>query len=415
MSSHLQAGNYFPFHEIAETVTHVAPPVAGARLPQLLDSGFGDVVALHARLAALDITIVGTGSIGMRAACECARLGVHTLRLVDPGHLKAESALTYPVTLDDTGKSKVEYAGARCKCISPSTRVLVYEGRVEDLDTVAFLDTQMIVLAPDLLAPEVVAGRHARLLGIPLVRAAVHGDTIVAQIRSYAGGAEGPCPACFFGDEEWDGVYRQTRFSCDGTQVVGESGPSGIPVTRSFGALCSLAADLTVVEVLRRLLPVGKERLDVLVEYRGYTHEIHETPLARNATCPGEHRALDRVPVASLAEIPLETLLGQAGAEAGTLAGITVTVDRRRFVEQTRCTCTPDRVHGRFAAAGDGFGACAACGAERAADPFTTHHEVPGEVLVPHLSRTLGALGASDARSVTVRGDAVRTLLHSTT
>ncbi len=376
-------------------------PAPGARLPRLVDVAV-DVLAVLSRLV---LTIIGVGSVGSRVALEASRLGIRGLRLVDPGTLKKESTLTYPVTLEDVGRSKVEYAGERCLAIAPDLRVDVYEGRVEELDPVDFLDTDLFVVAPDLLAPEVTAGQLALHLRRPLVRAALHGNTLVAQVRSFDGTEDGACPACNFSDEEWEELHRQTRYSCDGvTEGLDVLHPAGI-VTRSLAPLCSIASSLAVVEGLRRLLGIGPPHGAVAVEYCGYTHRTTETPLVRRSDCPCEHRRLERVtaPVGSEGA-SLGALLEAAAMDPGRLEQVTARVDRLRFVESALGGCPGGCVVQSFVPAGAELGVCPDCGASRAENPLATHREVPGEVLAPFLDRSLASLGAAGARSLTLRG-----------
>jgi len=191
---------------------HRHVPLA-ARLPKFI----GGPADAAMKLMLLRVMIIGLGSVGGRIATHVARIGVAMLWLVDPKCFKSESLLTHEIEPRDVGKSKARTIARRCKAISPATRVFHFDGGVECLPLDAFADADLVVMATDNLAAEIEVGQRCLCLGKPLVQASVHGDTLTAQVRWFGNtDAQGPCPACGFGQTEWRMLDEQTRFSCEG-------------------------------------------------------------------------------------------------------------------------------------------------------------------------------------------------------
>ena len=77
---------------------------------------------------------------------------------------------------------KASSLGRIAKAVSPGTQVYVLDGAVEALDLTWFKDADFVILATDNLNAEITVGQHCLWLGIPLIQAAVHGDTLVAYL-----------------------------------------------------------------------------------------------------------------------------------------------------------------------------------------------------------------------------------------
>jgi hypothetical protein len=259
------------------------------------------------------------------------------------------------------------------------------------------------VVAPDLLEPEVCAGQLSLYLGIPMLRPALHGDTLVATVRSFDGTPEGACPVCHFGEAAWNDLHRQTRFSCDLSDPRSHVPSSAGVVTRSFGALCGMAANLAVLEVVRRVLGIGETPGARLVEYCGFTHATTVSALPRREDCRGDHRRLERAVAPeglALDQVPLGALLEAGGMDPARCDELSARIDHVPFVETALCGCRVER----FRLPGEALGACSRCGVARVPHPFTLHDEVPGELLAPHLDRSLASLGAPGVRALVLHG-----------
>jgi len=364
-----------------------------ARLPHFMGCTFDAATVL----GSLKVLLVGCGSIAGRIALALARLQVLRLVLVDPKVFKDESHLTHDCSPDDAGRSKVSVLGRRCKDLSPATRVLTYAGPVQNLPLEALLETDVVMAATDNLAAEVAVGELCTLFSRPLLHAAVHGDSITAQVRSLGNEhAQSPCPACNFGAMEIEQWHRETRFSCDGTEQ-GSAVPHGAgQPTMTTASLCSLGAALATTQLLRMTLKLGVPVLDTAVEYNGFTHRTVVSPLRRNPACPCVHVPGTQVrlssPIGSHSPRRLMELAEVAADEAGAL----IELDGFCYVEAGACACRqPVPVH-RFLRTGEALRrTCGACGAAILPLDFHTHRALPLGVLGAHAEEPFGRLGAA--------------------
>lgn len=383
------------------------PPPRSARLPRFL----GRATDPGPVLDALDVTVVGVGSVGRNMALDLARQQIGTLRLIDRGHYKPESLLTQPITPADVGEPKAGSTGRLCKQLSPGTRVLTLDGPVADLDASELADTNLVLLATDNLAAEVEVGQCCLHLGKPLVQASVHGDTLVAQVRFFANhGGAGPCPACSFGAIEWAHLNQETTFSCEGLAAGRTIAQTTAVPTMSAGFLCALAANLALVQAFRHVLQLGPAVNDALVEYCGYTNRTVTAPLSRNPECPCDHTAWTIVP----APRPLpDCTLGELAGASGVMDGA-FTVDDLAFAEKGVCARCGEKPVLRFVAAGQAA-RCPTCNGPLVAQPFYTHRPVPIPLVSPIYDLPLRRIGAASPRSVVVRGADCAVMYRRTT
>jgi molybdopterin/thiamine biosynthesis adenylyltransferase len=387
---------------MSEWLTPDLPPFARAVPPRgdRLPSFHGQAGGAAAALDSLRVAVVGAGSVGRPAALALARLQVGEIRVVDPGRYKPESLLTQPISPADLGQPKAANTARLCRELSPRTRVAAFDSAAQALPPAALADVDAVLLATDNLAAEVEVGQRCLWLGRPLLQASVHGDTLVAQVRFFrnAGGA-GPCPACGFGPAEWAHLNRETTFSCEGRGAGPAAGRTVAAPTRSVSFLCSLAADLALVQLFCFALKLGAAPQDVVLEYCGYTQRTVLSPLRRNAECPCDHSAWGHAAAPRpLAECTPRELARAAGLgdDVRSLA-----VGALPFIERGACAaCGREQEVGRFGAAGR----CGGCGGPVEAQPFYTHRALPAALLPPLLDRPLGELGAKQAHSALVRG-----------
>jgi molybdopterin/thiamine biosynthesis adenylyltransferase len=378
-----------------------------------------------------------------------------------------------PVEVTWIGEAKARHAARRVAAISPATRVQTFAGRFEDLSfdasTAAIGAADVVLLATDNLGVELALGQACLRLGTPLLQASVHGDTLVAQVRRFMNGrgggrggagddgsgggrgavghdrrtaAHGPvtgahpvavrneepggqvpdaCPACLFGDEEWRQLARETRYSCSGD---GAGAVPGAPAaaarrtasmpTMSTSFLCSLAADLLLVEVTRLLLGLGAPPADALIEYCGYTHRTTLSPLRRSTACRCEHVRWRRV--SSLRPLGASTT-EELAAAAGVSRPFSIVVGDHCYCERPACGCSPcdarfvaTRPAGAETDADREAARCERCGVPMRPATFDSYHEVPGELLLAQGGRSLAELGVGHARYVLLR-DATRCVL----
>ena len=373
-----------------------------ARMPHFLglDGPPGEV------LDRLRVMILGAGSVGGQIAQHVARLQAREIWIVDPAKLKDTSLLTHQISPAAVGKPKAAYWGRLCKAISPNTRVWTFAGHVQSVPMTAFGKVDLAVMATDNLAAEIEVGQRCMRHGVPLIQASVHGDTLVAQVRYWSNrDGQGACPCCAFSDREWGHVSKETEFRC--------SGPDGRPVERahvmptmSVSFLCSMAADMAMMQAFRHVLHLGPPLHDSVTEYCGFTHRTTVSPLARNSQCRAEHCAWRTVEVARpLGASSLGRLARQALGRDDLPGDVAFTVgDDLAFVETALCCGWPQPV-GRFCVEGRPAATCPRCG--KASDPqsFFSHRPVSAAVLGPLVDRPLRRLGAGSATAVVVHAD----------
>jgi len=360
-------------------------PDLSARLPELI----GCRVDAASTIGSLNVGVIAVGSVGRNIAIHLARLGVATIWIVDRGRFKRESLLTQSIAPEDIPQRKASNAARLCKRISPRTRVFAYDGPVEAIDAVALADADVALLSTDNLAAEVEVGQRCLNLGVPLIHAAVHGDTLVAQVRVFGNfTGDGPCPVCAFGETEWLHLNAQTSYSCEGGSPAGAEIRVEGPPTRSIASLCSLAADVAVIQILRRALGLGEPVDDTLVEYCGFTHKTVVSRLARNPGCPCNHGRWRAVSLRRpLAQSTLRELAVAAGARAPERAAFTA--GDSRFVETGACRRGHAQPVRRFVAPEQDLGSCPECAAPLSAGAFTSHASVAASRLGALLDRPL--------------------------
>ena len=258
-------------------------PALAARWPRLV--GVSDDAM--ERIRALRIVCVSAGSVASRIAVHCARMEVAAMLVVDPARLKRESLLTHDILPESIGRAKAEYVAEVCRQISPATQVRALVCKLQDLPASTCADYDFIFAATDNLNAETATAQLALHLGIPLLLAAVHGETLTAQVKLFANAPTGgPCPVCLFNDRERSLQDEEAVFSCAGGPTEFRTGP-----TRSTSFLCSMAADLAVAQGVRWFLGLGAGVGDTELTWSAYSHRVLQSPLVANANCPLEHAA----------------------------------------------------------------------------------------------------------------------------
>ena len=380
-------------------------PVVSVERNTRLPLFYGVTADVPSRLAQLKVFVVGVGSVGLNIVIHLARLAVHTLWIADPGSFKRESLLTHPVGPALVGERKAPSAGRLAKAISPRTRVLVFPEKLEELEVSCLDAPDLVVLASDNLSVEAELGQRCLNLRKPLLQASVHGETLVAQVRSFSNLGEGACPACHYGTEEWNQLNRETIFSCEGHLTGDEGGTTSSEPTMSTSFLSSMAADLLMTQLMRHVLGLEEPLSDSVVEYCGFNHRSTLTRLRRNPRCPCDHLGWKRVHVGrEFPECTVGDLLAVGGfTEGSDLSRYSFSVEGHWFVRKGSCRCGVERDVERFVNASEYAGQCSACGDQIQAWGFFSHQEVPASLLSAHLGRTLGELGAESATAVVVR------------
>lgn len=384
------------------------------RLPALI-GGPESAVAL---LSTWKVGVIGCGSVGRSAALDLARMYPAGMVLADPKHLKPASLITHPCMPGDVSEPKASNLGRYVKELSPNTRVFVHDGPVQTMDLTEFANCDVIIMATDNLKAEVEVSQRCLWLGIPLAHASIYGPALVAQVRFFGNrDAQGPCPVCGFSKAEWDALNRETLFSCEGAQPETGKAQTLDQPTMSLSCLCAMAAELTIMQLLKHRLGLGKDPADTLVEYCGFTHKTVVSPLSRNPDCPCEHIRYHSVPNPSpIRDSTLRQLAQTADMQRGKdLKGVSFRVDELIFRELAACRCNQCRLLMRFSRTGEDMGNCNQCGSHIRPQPFYSYDPVPAEVVQEELDRPLRDLGAASAQWAFVRrGPRGAFLFHST-
>lgn len=376
----------------------------GLRLPNFIDLN----VNVEDALARFSLAIIGLGSIGCNVAYKVVRMQIGRLYHIDFGHFKPESLLTHPITSEEAmeGKSKAEHAAQYCKELSPSTRCFYYCGSVQDLDISSLADVDLVVMCTDNLAAEVEVTKRCIHLRKPLLQCAVHGDTLIAQVRFLDhNGFNSPCICCSYSETEKELLNYNTVFSCSGA-VRGRNTVQGSAIpTMSTAFLCSLAADLGLTMVTRYVLKLGEPMSDSLVEYCGYTNRMVVTPLHKSDSCIRDHSPWEVKKLSHpLMKSTLRDLL--LAAELGSnvnIEEISFTVSSMHFAELGICGCSTFQPVNRFLITSERAGRCRKCGKDLYPHPFFSHRPVPGSAVRDILDKPLHRIGARGAESVLVR------------
>ena len=374
---------------------------ADDRLPEFI----GLSVDARAVLGDLKVLMVGLGPVGAPVADHVARLGVREIALVDPGRFKRNLG-TQPILPEDVGRTKASRAAERVKAISPTTRARVFVGSVGQLSWPLLDGFDAICAATDNLTAEIAISSIGRALQIPVIIGAVHGETLTAQVRVILNRNDnGPCLLCGFGESEWNLLNGEARFSCspDG-EPVHQSAPQP---TMSISPLCSLAADLVTLQLVRLSLGLGPALTDCVLEYNGYRHATSITPLERNPRCRADHLRFSPATVTRpLDELTLRQCAAAAAMDDGGLHDASFAVGDLVFAELLACgQCGARPALGRFVPRRDSTRrSCPACGAAAlGVHQFHSFAQVPADRLGPAIDRPLKSLGADGAAWVTIR------------
>lgn len=393
-------------------------PAGGAPRPRPVDrlpDFIGLQVDARAVLAARRVLLIGVGSVGARVALHLARCRIGELALVDPDRFTPGFDTQAIRGVADVGRDKATTVGSWAKAVSPGTTVRACVGAVESLPWLSMDAYDVVVASTDNLRAESCVGQRCLWLGKPLVYAGVYGPGLVAQVQTFGNrSADAPCPACAFGPHERAQRDREIRFSCD-PSAPGD-GLIQSPPTLSVAPLCSLAADMAALAVLRRALGLGRPPADDVRQYSGYLDTVSSAALRRNPECLNDHTVLRRATLqGALARHTLRRCASAAGIHRDAdLAEASFRVDDGRFAWIVVCAgCGGQQPFNRFVEGRpDSRHRCAACGGgDLHPHPFFSYAgDIPARQggLLPHLDTPLDRLGAA-ALGVVVRkgGDGV--------
>src|SRR5262245_14432168 len=152
--------------------------------------------------------------------------------------------------------------------------------------------------------------------------------------------------------------------------------------TMSHSALCALAADLVINQILRFALKLGEPVEDTLLEYCGYTNRMVTSKLVRNPQCPIDHSRVDLATAPRhLAQCSFAELATAANVQPSD-ASLSFTVDGFVWIEKAVCQCSEPRPMCRFISTSlKAIGRCKKCRAPMQVQPFYSHRAVPSRLL----------------------------------
>jgi len=382
------------FQEIAVELPVASPDPEWqtARTPAYLGHD-GDAAR---ELAGKRVVVVAAGSVGWPLAALHARLGVGNLDVVDPKRIKHQSLLTHQgVRPEDLGEFKARAAARTCSSLGTGTRVRYFVGEFQQLSPADLVGADVVIMSPDNLAAELAVGQMCLHLGIPLIHASVHGETLVAQVRVYANtGPQSPTPACGFTPAEREMLNGQVRFSCEGPAAGSVTPQVSGPATVSPANLCSIAADLATTQCLRLLLGLGEPVGDSHLEWCGFTQRTAVSPLACRGDCQCDHARFGVVRLPRpLGGYSLADLAAQDGDLGGEGACTFVPGDLA-WAERGICRCGRRQSIGRFVhPSKPRAGNCPKCGEPIFCAPFFLHRRVSESLIAPVRDKPLRELG----------------------
>ncbi len=348
----------------------------------------------HEILDALKVGVVGCGAIGRMVATDLARLSIGGLFLADPKSYKPQSLLTQQISPAEVGLAKAESTAKACaELCGPETKVSYHAGKFQELDLTALLRADVVVMATDNLNVEQAVGQWATHFGKPLIHAAVHGETLVAQVSCYGNQrAETPCPCCTWGPAEWEHFHRETTFACD-------AGADAQPTvaeqpTTSVASLCGLAANLANLTLLRLVLRLGQPVADTSAQFCAYTHKSVTGAIKFKPTCTTNHQRFVQRALPESKSATLAGLAKKAGFFGENRDPATFELGGLRWVESALCHCEEPQAVGRFFADSNAqpLPNCRRCRQPRNVPPIFTHRRVSAPQLGSAIAKPLGEI-----------------------
>ena len=279
--------------------------------------GFPDESTSLADLRSRSVAVFGLGAVGGEVLSSLAKLGVGRLIAVDPDHYQEGSWQTQPALPRDAGLPKAWIQGRRAHAKNPAVEVSAGIGRAQVIPLSLLREMDLLVSAGDNLDLLVWAGNLAAAFGKPLVQGAVHGPTWTALVRCFNPAvATAPCPGCLLGSKEWQQLT--VRYGCDPASSTPAQPEKKAQPTRTLPALCVTAAQLTVVESVKKLLTLDEQSLESEeISYCLLTHQLLRSELPRNPQCRCPHERWETTdvgqPPSRVSLSSLASTIGSAG------------------------------------------------------------------------------------------------------
>ncbi len=361
----------------------------------------GDSITL-ADLRGRSVAVFGLGAVGSEILSSLARLGVGRLIAVDPDHYEETSWQTQPALAQDAGKPKAWVQGRRAHARNPAVALSAGIGRAQKIPLSLLRDVDLFISAGDNLDLLVWAGNLAAALGKPLVQGAVHGPTWTAIVRCFEPAvATAPCPGCLLGSKEWQQLT--VRYGCDPASAAPGRLEKKAQPTRTLPALCTTAAQLAVVESVKKLLGLDEQGLvSEEISYCLLTHQLLRSELPRNPDCRCPHEHWETTDVG---EAESRASLCSLASTIGCTKGETQVRGEVHWFSEAFCqACGNSAPVRRFAR---GFGmplADCRCGGRLIASPAGAHSILPAKDVHVCWEKPLTELGLAPGEALGVSG-----------
>jgi hypothetical protein len=285
--------------------------------------------------------------------------------------------------------------------------VLIFDAALQQLALADMVGVHVVIVAGDNLSVLHEAGERCQRLGLPLIHAAVHGESLTAQCSVYGNAdTHSPCPVCRFGSEEFQMMDEERTLSCEGFRNPGALADGrSLQSTMSLRPLCALAGEMAALQSIRLALQLGPPVENTLLEVCSYTWRSHVTPLLRNPKCPCPHARCEiRSMTLSLDECSAAHLARAAGLSNSAAEKASLTVEDFRWVERGLCGCAESQPVNRLVRVGRSHARhCATCAQPVQPQPFYSHDSFPFRLMAPFRDQSLRSLGAAGCRGVLVR------------
>ena len=271
-------------------------------------------------------------------------------------------------------------------------------GRAQAIPLSLLRDVDLFISAGDNLDLLVWAGNLATGLAKPLIQGAVHGPSWTAIVRCFNPAvASAPCPGCLLGSREWQQLT--VRYGCDPASSQPARPENNSQPTRALPALCVTAAQLAVVECVKKLLALDEQSLESEeISYCLLTHQLLRSELPRNPQCRCPHEQWETIDVG---ESPSWVSLSSLASTIGCTKSQCQVRGEAHWFSQVSCQACGASIPVRRFARGFGIelGACL-CGEALTTSPQGAYSILPAHDLESCWERPLPQLGLEAGEAV---------------
>ena len=363
--------------------------------------GLPDESTSLADLRSRSVAVFGLGAVGGEVLSSLAKLGVGRLIAVDPDHYQEGSWQTQPALPRDAGLPKAWIQGRRAHAKNPAVELSAGIGRAQVIPLSLLREVDLLVSAGDNLDLLVWAGNLAAAFGKPLVQGAVHGPTWTAIVRCFNPAvATAPCPGCLLGSKEWQQLA--VRYGCDPASSTPAQPEKKAQPTRTLPALCVTAAQLAVVESVKKLLTLDEQSLESEeISYCLLTHQLLRSELPHNPQCRCPH---ERWETTDVGQPPSRVSLSSLASTIGCRQSECQVRGEAHWFSEVSCQACGKSTSVRRFVRGFGMALGACCGAALIASPVEARSILPAKDVEACWETPLPELGLEPGEALGVSG-----------